>query len=138
MHLDPKGLVALWREGLLARAVLCGATEGYRRHPQLERFRRRRDPIAAIDAYLHCVAREADARGYRFDRTKLGAHVRLRAQPVTDAQLAYEWAHLLAKLRARDRARWKIQRTLEPRAHPSFRVVPGELEPWERPIGGGR
>ncbi len=29
-YLDAKGLVALWREALLARAVLRGATRGYR------------------------------------------------------------------------------------------------------------
>jgi hypothetical protein len=38
-HVDGKGLVALWREGLLARAVLRGKTRGYRHHPQLERER---------------------------------------------------------------------------------------------------
>lgn len=34
-YLDAKGLVALWREGLLAQAVLAGQTRGYKRHPQL-------------------------------------------------------------------------------------------------------
>ncbi|WP_245747334.1 pyrimidine dimer DNA glycosylase/endonuclease V [Frateuria terrea] len=38
-HLDRQGLLALWREGLLARAVLRGQTRGYRQHPPLERFR---------------------------------------------------------------------------------------------------
>ena len=38
-YLDAKGLVRLWREGLLARKVLQGATKGYQHHPQLQRFR---------------------------------------------------------------------------------------------------
>ena len=38
-HLDRQGLVACWREALLAQAVLAGRTRGYRHHPQLERFR---------------------------------------------------------------------------------------------------
>jgi len=132
-HLDGKALVAVWREGLLARAVLRGATRGYRRHPQLDRFRDRRAPLAALDGYLHAVVDEAAARGYRFDRGKLGPRRRLRPQTITDGQLAYEWAHLLAKLRVRDRARWRRERTGTPACHPAFRVVPGGLAPWERP-----
>jgi hypothetical protein len=132
-HLDAKGLVALWREGLLARAVLRGDTLGYRHHPQLERFRRGAKPLTAIDAYLRCVLEEADRRGYRFDATKLGPARRVRRRPLRAGQLAYEWAHLLAKLRRRDRPRWLRERGAAPECHPSFHVVAGGLEPWERP-----
>ena len=72
-YLDSKGLVALWREGLLAKAVLSGETRGYKNHPQLERFKSQRDPQAAINAYLLEVHREAERRGYRFDILKLDA-----------------------------------------------------------------
>ena len=34
-YLDSMGLVALWREALLAQAVLRGETKGYKFHPQL-------------------------------------------------------------------------------------------------------
>jgi len=37
-YLDTKGLVALWRDALLARHVLQGKTTGYKNHPQLNRF----------------------------------------------------------------------------------------------------
>jgi hypothetical protein len=131
-HLDARGLVALWREGLLARAVLRGETAGYRHHPQLERFRRRADPVAAIDTYLLHVWREADARGYHFDATKIGPAARLGRQPVGRGQLTHEWRHLLAKLQGRDRSRWLRQRRGGPECHPCFRVVPGELASWER------
>jgi hypothetical protein len=133
-HLDARGLVALWREGLLARAVLSGATTGYRNHPQLERFRRRADPVAALDAYLHLVLAEATARGYRFDATKLGPRRPLPRQSLRRGQLDHEWEHLLEKLRRRDRARWLRVRQLRPACHPSFRVVAGGLEPWERAV----
>src|SRR5512145_2053086 len=98
-HMDARGLVALWREGLLARAVLAGRTRGYRHHPQLERFRERRDPIAAIDCYLSRVLDEARARGYAFDASKVGyRRCRHGAAAVGSGQLAHEWSHLLAKL----------------------------------------
>jgi Pyrimidine dimer DNA glycosylase len=131
-HLDVKGLVALWREGLLARAVLLGRTKGYRDHPQLTRFRRRADPVAAIDGYLRHVAAEARGRGYRFDVGKLGPAVPVARQRVHAGQLALEWRHLLRKLRERDRPRWVRERREKPACHPSFRVVPGGREPWER------
>ena len=77
-HLDAKGLVALWREALLAQKVLAGLTRGYRNHPQLERFKRQADPLAAIAAYLSAVQQEATRRGYHFDAGKIAPHVRQR------------------------------------------------------------
>ena len=32
-HLDRQGLIACWREALLAQKVLAGLTTGYRSHP---------------------------------------------------------------------------------------------------------
>ncbi|MCP3425683.1 pyrimidine dimer DNA glycosylase/endonuclease V [Rothia sp. AR01] len=70
-HLDAKGLVAGWREALLAQKVLAGATHGYRNHPQLVRFKAAPDPQAAMSAFLRPIAEEATARGYNFDRGKI-------------------------------------------------------------------
>lgn len=70
-YLDTKGLVALWREGLLAKKVLENKTKGYRNHPQLIRFKNCTEPSSSINAYLHFVCDEADERGYAFDRKKL-------------------------------------------------------------------
>ena len=130
--------MALWREGLLARAVLRGKTRGVPASPQLERFRRRADPVAAIDAYLRCVCDEAVARGYRFDRRKLGPAARIARQAVHAGQIDHEWKHLLAKLRLRDRRRWLRERNARPACHPCFRVVAGGVEPWERRPPGVR
>ena len=131
-HLDPQGLVALWREGLLARAVLHGQTRGYRHHPQLDRFRAHPRPLAAIDAYLAVVQDEASARGYRFDRGKLGAIEAVEGIEVGTGQVGHEWAHLLAKLAVRApalHARWRDQ---PPALHPLFLQVPGGIAGWER------
>ena len=65
-YLDAKGLVALWREALLAQKVLQGNTKGYRNHPQLSRFKQQIDPLAAVAAYLCEVQREAARRGYHY------------------------------------------------------------------------
>lgn len=132
-YLDAKGLVALWREGLLARAVLLGRTRGYRHHPQLLRFQGTRDPVASINRYLQAVADEAKARGYRFNSAKLRGRHSSRALRATRGQLAYEWKHLLAKLRRRDRTRYAAAlRVRRPAAHPSFRLVAGSVQEWER------
>jgi hypothetical protein len=132
-HLDVKGLVALWREGLLARAVLRGKTRGYRHHPQLTRFRSRREPVAALDCYLSRVLDEARLRGYHFKASKIRyrrcRHVRA---PVSAGQLRHEWKHLLAKLAVRDSLRWKTERRGRVQPHACFRVVPGSLADWER------
>ncbi len=132
-YLDPRGLVALWRETLLAREVLRGRTKGYRAHPQLQRFRSCASPRSAINRYLSAVYVEARSRGYRFDPSKLEpvrAAARIR---VTDGQLLYEWDWLLRKLRHRSPGLYREHRKVRaPDAHPLFRVVPGPMAEWER------
>jgi hypothetical protein len=98
-YLDTRGLVALWREALLAQAVIRGRTRGYRHHPQLDRFREQLAPRSAINAYLQAVHAESVVRGYRFDRSKAGRAGTPGKIAATTGQLDYEWKHLLAKLR---------------------------------------
>lgn len=132
-YLDSVGLVALWREGLLAQAVLLGRTRGYTRHPQLLRFREQEDPIGAIAGYLHHVVLEAERRNYSFDRTKLPPVIDTMPVAVTDGQLLLEWRHLKAKLRTRNPERYRtIARLKTPLPHPSFTVVSGPVAVWER------
>ena len=134
-YLDPAGLVALWREGLLAQAVLLGRTRGYTHHPQLIRFLEQQDPVAAIAGYLHHVVREADRRGYSFDRSKLPAETATQPIVLTNGQLLIEWQHLQAKLRARSPERHReIAGLKKPRPHPSFVLVRGPVAVW----GGGK
>jgi hypothetical protein len=131
-YLDAPGLVALWREALLARAVLRGRTVGYRHHPQLHRFRACGSPCHAINAYLACIAEEAAKRGYSFDRTKIGPVRRDIRLTGTAGQLDYEWERLLRKLKARNPRRYRECLRAAPEPHPIFRIRPGEVEPWER------
>ena len=131
-YLDRQGLVALWREGLLAQKVLQGATKGYRNHPQLHRFREQPDPVAAIAAYLQGVVEEAASRGYRFDRQKIAPTSGAETMVVASGQLCYEWSHLLSKLQRRDPSRYAEFISIPvPTPHPLFRVVPGGVAPWE-------
>lgn len=131
--LDAAGLVALWREALLARAVLRGRTQGYRKHPQLARFRAQPHPVRCINRYLAVVHAEAERRGYGFDPSKLGRTGPLLRIRATTGQLESEWAHLLGKLARRDPVRRAELATVErPVPHPLFRVVPGPVEEWER------
>ncbi|WP_449280659.1 pyrimidine dimer DNA glycosylase/endonuclease V [Leucobacter sp.] len=158
-HLDRMGLLACWRETLLAQAVLAGRTKGYRNHPQLERLRAQPGPLGTVGAYLRVVADEAGDRGYRFDASRILHPASIRGAgedassappdtpapsdeahplvvpriPVSQGQLDFEWQHLGRKLRERSpeyAARWEAA---APTAHPIFRVVRGGIEPWERP-----
>ncbi|MGB2868530.1 MAG: pyrimidine dimer DNA glycosylase/endonuclease V [Bacteroidota bacterium] len=132
-YLDAKGLVAVWREALLARAVLRGATKGYKHHAQLERFRKCRRPLAAINSYLSGINDEALRRGYKFDSRKLGPPSRGPVLTVTRGQLRYELEHLKKKLRTRDTQRYNKLATLKRvHPHPLFRVIAGTVESWER------
>jgi hypothetical protein len=131
-YLDQKGLVALWREALLAQAVLSARTRGYQKHPQLARFRESSDPQQAIVSYLRHVREEANRRGYRFDETKIGPGDSTFELEVTDGQLEYERSHLLAKLAKREPSlRAQLESVKVPDSHPLFRVVSGGIAPWE-------
>ena len=133
-YLDARGLVALWREALLAQRVLSGRTKGYRHHPQLERFRAHDRPLEAIGTYLSSVANEAARRGYRFDRSRIESTIAGDlVVPATIGQLRFEWAHLMQKLtlRAPDVAR-AHEHVDSPAAHPLFEILEGPIAPWER------
>lgn len=133
--LDAKGLLACWREGLLARHVLLGLTRGYTHHPQLARFRAHPHPLAFLDAYLSRLVDEADLRGYSFHRDKiLYTPERAVWADVTEGQLAYEWQHLHQKIAVRDPVRLAAMDGSSPTPHPCFRVIPGPLAEWERPL----
>ena len=147
-YLDARGLVAAWREALLAQAVLAARTRGYREHPQLVRFRAHPEPARAIAAYLRGLHAESVERGYRFDAGRIagGGAERIDGAaagriggcvtdrvPVTRGQIAFERTHLLAKLRVRDPDRAaRLRRAPSPVPHPLFHLVPGGIEPWER------
>lgn len=123
----------MWREALLAKAVLRGETRGYVHHPQLTRFREHPHPRLAINVYLAAIHDEAMKRGYRFDRAKVGPVRGVLPVPVTSGQLAHEWQHLQRKLAMRSpdvHLQWTS--VVTPICHPLFHSRPGEIAVWER------
>lgn len=132
-YLDRQGLLACWRESLLAQKVLQGETKGYRHHPQLLRFRTCPDPLAAIATYLVSIAEEGEARGYAFNRSKIGPGRLTDTIPVTSGQVLHEWAHLQGKLARRDPPRLaQLSGVGMPECHPLFVIVAGDVEAWEK------
>ena len=132
-YLDAKGLVAAWREALLAQKVLSGATKGYRHHPQLARFQAQPDPLAAIATFLVGIADEAQSRGYHFDASKILRRRFTGQMTETSGQLLYEWKHLKAKLNVRaPQMASQLRGITMPEPHPLFRVIPGDVQDWER------
>lgn len=134
-YLDSKGLLALWRETLLAKNVLEGKTTGYKNHPQLKRFKNSHDAVGAIHQYLFYVYLEAVSRGYKFDREKfqIQSEPFLNLIPVTTGQLDYERIHLLNKLKVRNLERFAILKDVNiPEINPLFAIVNGDIEEWEK------
>ena len=127
-----QGLLALWREGLLAQRVLRGETKGYANHPQLDRFKRTSDPPLYIGTYLYHVYLEGAGRGYSFNPDKILSYdLTLERIPVTRGQLKHE--HLRRKLAQRSPANYlRIAGLAEIEPRPLFRPVPGGVEPWEK------
>lgn len=151
MYLDTKGLLAVWREGLLAQRVLLGKTKGYKNHPQLERFKNVYNPkpflnpLFYLGSYLYNIWEEADKRKFKFDKTKIKycADKSFKMQ-VTQGQVKYEFQHLQNKLQYRCINKYwnnittiyviedKINTYREPLSNPLFEVVEGDIEKWEK------
>lgn len=131
-YLDTKGLVALWRETLLAKHVLEGRTKGYKNHPQLNRFKKTKNPVAAVNQYLAEVHIEATHRGYKFDKEKIDWSFKSVKIAVTTGQMNYEIQHLLNKLQIRDPEKFKeLKKSSNFENHSLFKVIEGEIEDWE-------
>ncbi|MEI7526607.1 MAG: pyrimidine dimer DNA glycosylase/endonuclease V [Mariniphaga sp.] len=131
-YLDTKGLVALWRETLLAKNVLEGKTKGYKNHPQLIRFKNAGNPLQGINQYLSAVYQESLTRGYHFNVTKFNVDFLTQTLTVTQGQIEYEMQHLLRKLKIRDFKKYDAsikQQNIEP--HPLFKIIEGKIEEWE-------
>lgn len=132
-YLDSKGLVALWRETLLAKNVLAGKTKGYKNHPQLNRFKATSAPLQSINRYLVGVYEEAVKRGYHFNDEKIDWHITDKDKIiVTQGQLDYEFKHLLNKLQHRQPSQFAMLKTVtDIQVHPLFSIIEGDVETWE-------
>ena len=131
-YLDSKGLVALWREALLAKAVLNGETKGYKNHPQLIRFKKNKNHNSMINTYLLHIYKESLSRGFKFNGNKIGSEFTSSKIKVTQGQIKYELKHLISKLKIRDPSRYmELINIKEPEPNPIFLVVEGGIESWE-------
>jgi hypothetical protein len=101
-YLDPPGLVALWREALLAKKVLEEKTKGYTKHPQLDPFKETEDSVAYINTYLLGIWEEAERRGYNFDKSKIGLRKTDENLFITHKEAEAELEHLRGKLEKRN------------------------------------
>jgi len=107
-YLDVKGLLALWRESLLAQKVLMGKTKGWRNHPQLDRFKEHPDPVSAIGFYLHYVYKEGKRRGYNFKKEKIYREsLKVPVIKVSKEWVFLEFKQLKHKLKTRDPKKYK-------------------------------
>ncbi len=132
-YLDTKGLVALWRETLLAKKVLEHKTKGYKHHPQLNRFKTSAKPVNAVNFYLKSVWLEAEKRNFKFDKSKFVEITDIEKISVTTEQLNFEKDHLLNKLKERDEKKYnEIIDIVYYEPHPLFNLIEGEIEPWEK------
>jgi hypothetical protein len=132
-YLDTIGLVALWREALLAKNVLEGKTKGYKNHPQLNRFKASNQPVNAINQYLKSVFLEAGKRNFKFDKSKFEEMNEIVKIDLTTKQLNFEKNHLLNKLKSRDKKKYnEITEVIHFETHPLFNLIEGEIEPWEK------
>ncbi len=131
-YLDTKGLVAVWRETLLAKKVLEGNTKGYKNHPQLNRFKIS-DSHELINSYLCHIYEESNVRGYKFDFSKIDFRSNTLSIPVTIGQINFEFNHLKSKSQLRS-PEWyqKIGNIKNPDPHPLFFIIDGPIEDWER------
>ena len=133
-YLDSKGLVAVWRESLLAKSVLEGKTKGYTKHPQLIRFKNHPFPLVAINNYLLHVIGEAKSRGYNFNQKKIDVFDRqIEPIEVNLGQVQYEFTHLKNKLKTRNLdiyTKLMLVKQIEP--HPVFKIKEGGVEKWEK------
>ena len=130
-YMDTKGLLALWREALLAKHVLEGKTKGYKNHPQLNRFKATQNPVQSINQYLSIVYNEANQRGYHFNKEKINWNFDSIKINVTKGQMEFEKSHLLKKLKIRDIKIYNKLINCELETHPMFENIDGKIEDWE-------
>ncbi len=131
-YLDSKGLVALWREAILAKHVLEGKTKGYKNHPQLKRFKTHNRPVDCINKYLSLVYNEAESRGFNFNKDKIQWNFEPVELTVTKGQLRFEIIHLKKKLEMRNISKFtELAMLQEIQPHPLFKIIDGKTEEWE-------
>lgn len=144
IYLDRLGLLANWREGLLAQNAIQKAklknnkTPAYYNHPQLNRFKNSTYCDEYLSFYLLEIWEEGNRRGYKFNASKIACtespEYRL---PVNKGQIIYEFGLLQEKLYDRDRGKYYNNISLTQnnpykiKSNPVFAILDGGVESWE-------
>jgi len=132
-YLDTKGLSGLWREALLAKKVLQGATKGYKNHPQLERFKKQDKPMKFINTFIYFIYKESCARGYCFDKRNVVKSFTKKKIKVTNKQIDFEFNHLKKKLKQRNNKKYKeLIKIKKIESNPLFKIIKGPIKKWEK------
>lgn len=132
-YLDKIGLLACWREWLLALNVLAWNTKGYKNHPQLNRFKNTVNPINYINVYLTEIYKEAINRNYNFDSTKINTNIEITEKiEIKLWQIEYEFSWLMYKLKIRNKEKYnQFKNTKNIEVNPIFEIISWWIESWE-------
>lgn len=136
--LDKIGLSRNINETIAGYKAFCKTGEGYpknwEKHRQLIRFQKLSRGDLAIKDYIQFLLMiwhnkkldEINVENFPMNLT-------LGYLTVTDKQLRYEWQHYLGKIKKRSPNLYKkMMHITQPEPHPLFKVVKGEIEPWEK------
>ena len=138
--LDRQGLLGQWREALQAKNALLDPhhSSNVCHERQLRRFKAAKiQALSCMGVYLHAVADEMILRGYKPNVSLIPYYVGTPSLiPVTQGQVNFEIAHLMAKLTERDPSRLlplsKIRVLMSNQLNPIFKEVGGDIESWEK------
>jgi len=125
-YLDSIGLVALWRESLLAQKVLKSETQSHKNHPQLKKFKACPHPQYAIANYLVEIWKESQRRGYNFNKEKIRHTKIVEKIPITQSELKCEFDLLRERLKKRTPSKYQnLLSVKEIECNPIFKITEG-------------
>jgi len=121
----------------LAQSVLLGKTKGWKKHPQLIRFKNYNESISALGFYLLKIHEESCLREYKYSRSKIvNPDIDVDPIKITSGQLIYELNILLDRLKKRSPEKHveilKLVKRNHPDPHPLFVIIDGKVELWEK------
>ncbi len=92
-----------------------------------------KSPVKSINFYLEVIWLESKKRNYNFDKSKFEKTKDIKKINVTQGQVHFEVNHLSNKLKIRDIELYNKMKLLNNfEIHPLFKLIEGEIEPWEK------
>lgn len=123
-YLDKQGLIALWREGLLAQKSLNGELDIELNNQVWQQFKNSENPLKAIGTYLSFIASEGARRGYKLGHEKIiYPNFDDNKFDIRPQDLIFEMKHLRDKLKLRDKNKWhEVNQVEQVEPNPAFRL----------------